>query len=86
MLRATKTKSQQKRRTRFPGICTDAELLGVSREHLYRVLTGERESKSLLERYRALAKKGQHGASLEATSSASSRSLRKHGEDVAKAA
>jgi len=31
-------------RTRFPGICSAAVELGVSRQHLYFVLTGERRS------------------------------------------
>jgi hypothetical protein len=51
MLRVTKGKSETKRRSRFTGICADAEALGVSREHLFRVLTGERQSRSLMRRY-----------------------------------
>lgn len=42
---------KKKRCVRFPGICEDATKLGVSREHLYRVLTGKRISHSLLKRY-----------------------------------
>ena len=51
MLPGHERESESKRRVRFPGICEDAFRLGVSREHLYRVLTGERKSKSLLKRY-----------------------------------
>ena len=39
---------------RFPGIVESARALGVSRDHLFKVLTGKRSSASLLERYRAL--------------------------------
>jgi len=39
----------------------DAEILGVNRTHLFRVLTGERISKSLTERYRALKAKQEGG-------------------------
>lgn len=38
----------------FPGIVEDAKELGVSREHLYRVLIGERPSAVLVRRYRDL--------------------------------
>ena len=52
----------------FVGICADATKLGVCREHLYRVLTGERTSKSLLKRYQELkAKGGQLSATQPAT-------------------
>jgi hypothetical protein len=40
------------KRTRFPGICEDAKALGVSRSHLYFVLTGERKSPRIEEYYR----------------------------------
>jgi hypothetical protein len=57
MLRQHRRKDNKKKvgdsRIRFPGICADAVVLGVTREHLYRVLTGERRS-PLLGRYRAL--------------------------------
>lgn len=43
-----------RRRVRFPGINTHAEMLGVSRVHLYFVLIGERRSPKLMDRYRAL--------------------------------
>jgi hypothetical protein len=57
MLHATNKKSEQKRNVRFPGICAAAKALGVTREHLYRVLTGERHSASLSRRYHSLQKK-----------------------------
>lgn len=37
----------------FPGIASDAKSLGVSRQHLYFVLTGKRTSARLLQRYQA---------------------------------
>ena len=40
--------------TRFPGIKRHAEALGISRPHLFLVLTGERKSARLITRYRAL--------------------------------
>lgn len=43
-----------KRRWRFRGICADAQALGVGREHLYKVLAGNRPGNSLIARYRAL--------------------------------
>lgn len=42
------------RTARIAGICADADALGVTRQHLQAVLTGKRESKPLLARYRAL--------------------------------
>ena len=42
--------------TRFPGIVADARELGVNRIHLYLVLSGQRQSKSLLRRYANLQK------------------------------
>jgi hypothetical protein len=44
-------------RPRFPGIVADARALGVSRDHLWRVLVGDRQSLSLLKRYNALQSK-----------------------------
>ncbi len=41
-------------RGRFPGIGADAAKLGVSRVHLWLVLTGRRTSHSLRSRYHAL--------------------------------
>jgi hypothetical protein len=54
MLQATRRKVQPKRGIRFRGIVSDAIALGVERTHLYRVLTGERPSVSLMRRYRDL--------------------------------
>lgn len=55
MLRRLTAKSEkQRRKIRFPGIVAHAEKLGVNRSHLYRVLTGERPSPSLFERFQAL--------------------------------
>jgi hypothetical protein len=55
MLQATKPKcgGKGKRRIRFHGINAAARALGVERTHLYRVLAGKRESKRLMEEYRA---------------------------------
>lgn len=55
MKRATR-KPQRPRRgeTRFPGIKRHAEELGVTRPHLWQVLTGSRSSASLLSKYKAL--------------------------------
>lgn len=44
-------------RPRFRGIVADARALGVSRDHLWRVLVGDRQSLSLLKRYNALQTK-----------------------------
>lgn len=38
----------------FRGICLDAEILGVTRQHLWMVLTGQRVSRRLLHRYHDL--------------------------------
>jgi hypothetical protein len=46
----------KKRRQQFRGIGQHAEQLGVRREHLWMVLTGRRESRSLLIRYAAINK------------------------------
>jgi DNA-binding phage protein len=48
------TPKRLRRRWRFRGICADAETLGVHRNSLYKVLSGERQSRSLMTRYRAL--------------------------------
>lgn len=56
MLRATMRKSKLKKARRFVGICAHAERLGVHRIHLYLVLSGKRESRSLLRRYGAMQK------------------------------
>lgn len=44
------------RTIRFPNIVSDAKSLGVSRIHLYFVLSGRRESPGLLRRYHDLKK------------------------------
>jgi hypothetical protein len=60
MLRAPRLKVESKAgRQKYVGITTDARTLGVERSHLWRVLIGERQSKSLLARYRALKQKQQ---------------------------
>ena len=43
-------------RTIHHGITTHAKQLGVHRIHLWLVLTGRRQSRSLIKRYRALKK------------------------------
>jgi hypothetical protein len=58
MLRVSQKKREPKRSVRFVGIVADAKKLGVSREHLYRVLIGQRTSDSLLKRYQELRGKG----------------------------
>ncbi len=63
MIRETKTNGKGKRQFRFRGICKDAIRLGVTRVHLYLVLTGQRESKSLLDRYEQLRQAGKEHAS-----------------------
>ena len=59
-MNAEKIKRKKKRlhrhKVRFPGITEDAKKLGVSRPHLWMVLTGSRESMSLTRRYQALKK------------------------------
>jgi hypothetical protein len=53
-------------RPRFRGIVDDARSLGVSRDHLWRVLVGDRQSLRLLKRYSALqAKKRRKGGRTE---------------------
>ena len=42
---------------RYPGIVADARQLGVTMNHLYRVLSGRRESPGLLARYQALPRR-----------------------------
>jgi hypothetical protein len=39
---------------KYPGISADAKTLGVSRTHLFLVLTGKRKSARLMSRYLAL--------------------------------
>ena len=57
----TNHKRKQKSRIRN-GITRDAKELGVTRQHLWAVVTHRRESKPLLGRYRAL-KRSQRQAS-----------------------
>ena len=53
MLHATEAKSEPKRgRVIHRGIVEAALCLGVDRSHLWRVLRGERQSRSLTRRYR----------------------------------
>jgi hypothetical protein len=52
-LKPTKPKLKSKP-LRFPGICAAAKELQVERTHLYRVLSGQRESRRLKEAYRKL--------------------------------
>jgi hypothetical protein len=47
---------------RFRGITQDARTLGVTHSHLWRVLMGQRDSKPLLARYRALQRKKERAA------------------------
>ena len=54
MKRAGQEEICKKRAPRIVGICRDALALGVTREHLYRVLSGRLESRRLLNRYAAL--------------------------------
>lgn len=61
----TTTKSKPKKPrgpTKFPGIKDDAAALGVDRVHLFRVLTGKRQSHSLKRRYAELKAQGVAGA------------------------
>lgn len=43
--------TQQKKHRRFTGISAAAERLGVHRGHLWAVLSGRRQSRSLMRRY-----------------------------------
>ena len=53
MLRVTKPQtSRGKSRVKFPGITRVADESGVSREHLWQVLTGRRSSPRLVRAYR----------------------------------
>lgn len=46
----------QSLKARFPGISLAAAELGVSRNHLWQVLSGKRESKPLMSRWKAWLK------------------------------
>ncbi len=54
MVNRSQNNRQRKSALRFPGIVRAARLLRVSRGHLWLVLSGRRESKPLLARYRQL--------------------------------
>lgn len=59
MLRETSTnRTHSGSRVKFAGICADAQRLGVSRVHLWLVLTGARQSRVLRQRYLALKRSG----------------------------
>ena len=60
MLRQPTAKGEAKRRKiRFPGIVVCAQKLGVDRSHLFRVLTGERKSPPLMDRFNQLSQQGE---------------------------
>lgn len=61
----TTTPHQSKgRHVRFPGSSIAAAELGVTRQHLHRVLIGERQSETLLERWNAWLKRHPEFANL----------------------
>lgn len=49
-----KGNTRRRRVINFPGIGNQADQLGVNRIHLWKVLTGRRESRSLMARYEQL--------------------------------
>lgn len=51
-------KNVRKRSPRIKGICKAAEELGVTHQHLWAVLRGKRQSKSLMRKYRAMKRAG----------------------------
>jgi len=53
-MESAKRVKSKPRRKRIAGITIAAGTLGVTRFHLYKVLTGKRESAPLLARYRAM--------------------------------
>ncbi len=53
MKAGSKHKNTRRGPTRFPRIGAACTALGCSRTHLYYVLTGQRQSRSLLRRYEA---------------------------------
>jgi hypothetical protein len=62
----TATPHQSKgRHVRFPGSAIAAEELGVSRSHLHRVLSGERDSEPLKGRWNAWLKRHPEFAALQ---------------------
>lgn len=58
MSHATARKPNTKKSKPIGGICAAAAALGCSRQHLWSVLTGQRQSRSLTARYQALARAG----------------------------
>lgn len=54
-------KPDEPAKQRFPGIVQDAKALGVSRVHLWLVLTGKRESAALKARYEVLKSRQRPG-------------------------
>jgi hypothetical protein len=58
------------RNVRFPGSSVAAEELGVTRSHLHRVLTGERKSQPLINRWNAWLKRHPEFAALQPRKSA----------------
>lgn len=54
MLPTQPRQHKARRRVKFPGIASHAEVLGVTRQHLFYVLDGSRHSPQLAARYRAL--------------------------------
>lgn len=61
MDQGVKTKKARKRAPKIRGMVADAEALGVCRTHLWRVLTGQRESRSLMRRYQELQERKRKG-------------------------
>lgn len=51
MIKHTHKAARRSGPAKFPGIAGDARTLGVSRTHLYLVLSGKRSSARLLKRY-----------------------------------
>ena len=51
-------KKIKKRGPRIKGICKDASVLGVTRQRLWAVLRGKRQSKSLMRKCRAMKRAG----------------------------
>lgn len=63
-MKSTTTRANNKtgKTRRFRGISADAERLDVCRQHLWQVLTGRRQSRSLLSRYQQLKRHTQKTA------------------------
>jgi hypothetical protein len=54
---ASRNDTVKKRRVRFPGLLRYAAILGVTRNHLYLVLSGQRESRRLMRDYKTITRK-----------------------------